>query len=409
MKLRCLMLGIWLSLAMVPVLKAQQPEALQPVAEAARQVLLSLGMEAVRVVQTDSVCTVAYEDNVFRGTYRGLAVVIRALRDLPETEQAATYELVTLKEGIPRLLLTLPRQESALEVSYDTDAAMRRLRGSKQENRMAGRIDVVLYPELFLQNSWLDKLYGVAVYFSPAIEMNLWKGAVLTGQVILPLYTNMTDDKKYIRPGVITLRQEFRLPGGFLGQFTAGNFTGNRMGVDAVLRYQSANGRWGVGANAGLTGSSTCYGGEWVVSKWKRVTGSVWGRYNEPRYGLEIDLAAIRLVYGDMGGRLDIRRHFGEVTVGVYGMVTDGEMNGGFRFALPVPGTKRPKRRAVRFCLPEYFGYEYRARHGYAYGEKLLGYSYEVRPDRNDSRGYDAPGFVKREVLQFLLYKSFIN
>ena len=393
---------------MVAGVLGQQPAGRQ-VVEAAEQTLLSLGMEEIRVAQTDSVCTIAYEDNIYRGTYRGLAAVIEALRSLPETEQATAYELVVLDDRMPRLLLTLPRQTAALEVSYDTDEAMRRLKGKESRNRMAGRIDVVLYPELFLQNSWLDKLYGVAVNFSPAIRMDLWKGAVLTGQVVLPVYTNMTDFRKYIRPGVITLRQEFRLPGGVLGRLTAGNFTGNRMGVDAVLRYQSANGRWGVGANAGLTGSSTCYGGEWVVSKWKRVTGSVWGRYNEPRYGLEIDLAAIRLVYGDMGGRLDIRRHFGEVTVGVYGMVTDGEMNGGFRFALPVPGTKRPKRRAVRFCLPEYFGYEYRARHGYAYGEKLLGYSYEVRPDRNDSRGYDAPGFVKREVLQFLLYKSFIN
>ena len=63
--------------------------------------------------------------------------------------------------------------------------------------------------ELFLQNSWLDKLYGVAVNFSPAIRMDLWKGAVLTGQVVLPVYTNMTDFRKYIRPGVITLRGNF--------------------------------------------------------------------------------------------------------------------------------------------------------------------------------------------------------
>lgn len=84
---------------------------------------------------------------------------------------------------------------------------------------------------------------------------------MLTGQVVLPVYTNMTDFRKYIRPGVITLRQEFRLPGGVLGRLTAGNFTDNRMGVDAALRYQPARGRWLVGANVGLTGSSTCYGG----------------------------------------------------------------------------------------------------------------------------------------------------
>lgn len=386
---------------MVAVLMGQQPAG-RSVAEAAEQTLLSLGMEEIQVAQTDSVCTIAYEDNIYRGTYRGLAAVIEALRSLSETEQAAAYELVVLDDRIPRLLLTLPRQTVALEVSYDTDEAMRRLKGKERRNKMAGRIDVVLYPELFLQNSWLDKLYGVAVNISPAIQMDLWKGAVLTGQVVLPVYTNMTDFRKYIRPGVITLRQEFRLPGGVSGRLTAGNFTGNRMGVDAALRYQPARGRWLVGANVGLTGSSTCYGGEWVVSTWRRVSGSVWGRYNEPHYGLQIDLAAVRLVYGDMGARLDCRRHFGEVTVGVYGLFTDGEMNGGFHFALPIPGTKRGKRRAVRFRLPEYFAHEYRARHGGSYGDELLGYSYEVRPDENGSRGYDAPDFIKKEILRIV-------
>ena len=386
---------------MVTGVLGQQPAGRQ-VVEAAEQTLLSLGMEEIRVAQTDSVCTIAYEDNIYRGTYRGLAAVIEALRSLPETEQATAYELVVLDDRMPRLLLTLPRQTAALEVSYDTDEAMRRLKGKERRNKMAGRIDVVLYPELFLQNSWLDKLYGVAVNFSTAIRMDLWKGAVLTGQVVLPVYTNMTDFRKYIRPGVITLRQEFRLPGGVLGRLTAGNFTGNRMGVDAALRYQPARGRWLVGANVGLTGSSTCYGGEWVVSTWRRVSGSVWGRYNEPHYGLQIDLAAVRLVYGDMGAQLDCRRHFGEVTVGVYGLFTDGEMNGGFHFALPIPGTKRGKRRAVRFRLPEYFAHEYRARHGGSYGDELLGYSYEVRPDENGSRGYDAPDFIKKEILRIV-------
>lgn len=401
MRRRCLGMVCLMAWGMVAVLMGQQPAG-RSVAEAAEQTLLSLGMEEIRVAQTDSVCTIAYEDNIYRGTYRGLAAVIEALRSLPETEQAAAYELVVLDDRIPRLLLTLPRQMAALEVSYDTDEAMRRLKGKERRNKMAGRIDVVLYPELFLQNSWLDKLYGVAVNISPAIQMDLWKGAVLTGQVVLPVYTNMTDFRKYIRPGVITLRQEFRLPGGVSGRLTAGNFTGNRMGVDAGLRYQPARGRWLVGANVGLTGSSTCYGGEWVVSTWRRVSGSVWGRYNEPHYGLQIDLAAVRLVYGDMGARLDCRRHFGEVTVGVYGLFTDGEMNGGFHFALPIPGTKRGKRRAVRFRLPEYFAHEYRARHGGSYGDELLGYSYEVRPDENGSRGYDAPDFVKKEILRIV-------
>lgn len=402
MSVRRLVMVCLAAWGIVAGLSAQQ-SAGRSVAEAVQQTLLSLGMEEIRVAQSDSVCTVAYEDNIYRGTYRGLVAVIEALRNLPEAEQAAVYELVVLDDRIPRLLLTLPRHTEALQVSYDTDEAMRQLKGKEGKNKMAGRIDVVLYPELFLQNSWLDKIYGTAVNFSPAIQMDLWRGAVLTGQVIFPLYTNMTDYRKYIRPGVITLRQEFRLPGGVLGRITAGNFTGNRMGVDVAFRYQPPRGRWMMGANVGLTGSSSCYGGEWVVSTWRRVSGSVWGRYNEPHYGLQFDLAALRLVYGDMGARLDCRRHFGEVTVGVYGMFTDGEVNGGFHFALPLPGTKRGKRRAIRFRLPEYFGYEYRAKHGGSYGDNLLGFSYEVRPDENGSRGYDAPEFVKKEVLDFIM------
>lgn len=401
MSVRRLAMICLMAWGIVAGLSAQQ-SAGRSVAEAAEQTLSSLGMEEIRVAQSDSVCTVAFEDNIYRGTYRGLVAAIEALRNLPEAEQAAVYQLVALDDRIPRLLLTLPRHTAALQVSYDTDQAMHRLKGKESKNKMAGRIDVVLYPELFLQNSWLDKIYGTAVNFSPAIQMDLWPGAVLTGQVILPLYTNMTDYRKYIRPGVITLRQEFRLPGGVLGRLTAGNFTGNRMGVDASLRYQPPRGRWMMGANVGLTGSSTCYAGEWVVSTWRRISGSLWGRYNEPHYGLQIDLAAIRLVYGDMGARLDCRRHFGEITAGVYGMLTNGEVNGGFHFALPIPGTKRAKRRAVRFRLPEYFGYEYRARHGGSYGDELLGYNYEVRPDENGSRGYDAPEFVRKEVLEML-------
>ena len=128
---------------MVTGLLGQQPAGRQ-VVEAAEQTLLSLGMEEIRVAQTDSVCTIAYEDNIYRGTYRGLAAVIEALRSLPETEQAAAYELVVLDDRIPRLLLTLPRQTAALEVSYDTDEAMRRLKGKERRNKMAGRIDVVL-------------------------------------------------------------------------------------------------------------------------------------------------------------------------------------------------------------------------------------------------------------------------
>lgn len=44
------------------------------------------------------------------------------------------------------------------------------------------------------------------------------------------------------------------------------------------------------------------------------------------------------------------------------------------------------------------------------YGDELLGYSYEVRPDENGSRGYDAPDFIKKEseelLTKYFLYRK---
>ena len=82
-------------------------------------------------------------------------------------------------------------------------------------------------------------------------------------------------------------------------------------------------------------------------------------------------------------------------------------MNGGFHFALPDSGTKRgnvePSVSACRNTSPMNI-----ARHGGSYGDELLGYSYEVRPDENGSRGYDAPDFIKKEIRGELLQNNFL-
>ena len=50
-----------------------------------------------------------------------------------------------------------------LLLTYETDDVMRRFSGTKTEHRSAGRVDFVVYPQLQLRNSWLDKIYGASV------------------------------------------------------------------------------------------------------------------------------------------------------------------------------------------------------------------------------------------------------
>ena len=69
-----------------------------------------------------------------------------------------------------------------------------------------------MYPELLFRNYILSKVYEIVVNVSPAIEVSLWKGMKLTGQVIFPIYNDYGQRYKQIRPGFVTLSQTVRLP-----------------------------------------------------------------------------------------------------------------------------------------------------------------------------------------------------
>lgn len=45
-----------------------------------------------------------------------------------------------------------------------------------------GRVELVLYPQISLSNSWLDKIYGAVINIAPAVEARLWKGRLSRGR-----------------------------------------------------------------------------------------------------------------------------------------------------------------------------------------------------------------------------------
>jgi hypothetical protein len=228
----------------------------------------------------------------------------------------------------------------------------------------------------------------------------MWKGASLTAQVVFPLFNNVVGERDYIRPGFLTLRQELRLPHNLFATVTVGNFNANRFGADIRLRYQSGGGLWALALQAGQTGSSIVKNGKWKVSRWLHTSASATLTLRPDWYGLRFDLSAHRFMYGDYGARLNCTRHFGETTIGAYAMVAGGEPNGGFYFAIPLPTQKRPKRKAVRVILPEYFDWEYYAQSGNEYAQRRLGSIYETRADENYSRADYNPAYLKETLLQ---------
>ncbi|MFI3268104.1 MAG: hypothetical protein R3Y51_05245, partial [Rikenellaceae bacterium] len=233
------------------------------------QTLLEMGMEDIRVKIEGNESYISFEDNIYRGNYRGIYEVISALREVVPTQ---ILNLVVLSDGVAQISLVVPEDINNIQVSYSTYEVTNKLSDVKAVNRRFGKAELVIYPELFLENSWLDKFYGYAVNISPAVEVSLWRGAEFTGQVVFPIATNMIDEHQYIRAGFLTIRQSFRLPKNIMGNVTVGNFDCSRMGVDANLWYNVPSGSFSFGLNGGLTGSSTFYQGKWELSMWKRLS-----------------------------------------------------------------------------------------------------------------------------------------
>lgn len=370
------------------------------------------GFENISIENTGDTEWIAFEDRVHRTVYDGLAEFIQLLLKSSMIEK--DVNLIILSNRIPELKVHITKDILAeyydgrtsvdgllkgIEISYDTDDYRKEKKERRFYHSSAGKIDLVFYPQIALANYRLDKLYVVDISVAPALEMQLWTGAKFTGQVIFPIYNNLKGEVDYIRPGILTMSQSMRLDDNVFGSLNVGNFTDDRMGVNANLDYRSNRGNWGIGANAGLTGSSTFYGGRWKVSNWKRVNFALKTFFYEPVYNLQFDLNIGQYVYGDRGGRLDCTRHFGEVSVGVFAMYSGRVANGGFHFSIPLLGRKRKQTKflPIRIMLPEYFDWEYEAQSGPDYKNRRLGRTYKTNNDDKDDFRFN-PLYIKSNL-----------
>ena len=132
--------------------------------------LQQLGMENIQTVtEVNGNTTIAFEDNVYRGTYRGIGKAIEAAM---EGMYGGNLQMVVLEHSIPQLCITLSdkviteykeKQITIGEVyrqmgiSYDTDEAMEVLKKTHRTlNSSAGKVDIVVYPEVKLDTSRSD-------------------------------------------------------------------------------------------------------------------------------------------------------------------------------------------------------------------------------------------------------------
>ena len=350
-------------------------------------VLKDLQMENISVIQKQDTITAAFETSVYRGSYNGIGIAIRHLIAVSEN---STLQLVILDNALPQLCITLPAKliedyqsgkcdlnevYRTMQMTTSTQTAMDDLKGIKRESTTFGKVDLVVYPGVMLVNNVTYKLYKAAFELQPAVEMQLWKGASLRLQVCLPVINNEPGKWDCIRPGYLTLRQEFRLDNHWKGYLTGGNFSDDRQGLAAGIGYFSSDGRWTVEGEGGITGSSHLYGRDWRMSKWKRVNGQFSVGYYIPQMNTQLKVSGGRFIYGD------------------YGFLP------GFHFSIPLPGKKR-NRHAVRVMLPDHFAFQYDMRSGNEFARRALGVSYRTEPKSAENSRFWQPDYIRYYLIR---------
>jgi hypothetical protein len=385
--------------------------------------LVETGFENIRVSEEGQSFFVSFENNIYRWNVRAIATALDTLA--ANTDPGSKIHLVQLRYDIPQIVTSVgagdwlqfrsdtsvtANMDTSLQISYDTRKSWNKVKKNRPLTPNDFRFDLVFYPQLFIANLTFEKIYEVQFNIAPALEVSLWKGMLLTAQVILPIYSDCKvygEASKKVRPGFLVISQDFRLPGPLFGKVSVGNFNYERYGLDLNLNYPFSNPRWYLGLNAGLTGYSVFTADEgWDLGPMERFTLHVSGGYFLPRYNLRFELSGGRYIRGDYGGRFDLSRMFGETTIGLYASFTtltdfeSGQPNAGFHVAIPFPPGKRLKRRRFRVDLPGYFDWEYNGATEFYYGRY-----YEVRPNENRTEHYFNPLYIKNELLKNRHYR----
>lgn len=318
--------------------------------EATTEELVNMGFENVRWTENENERIYTIENNVYKANGVGIAKAIEVIQNqgLPENKPC---KVIVTNLNVPELSLTyLPTANvkaeennlSGWQTSYDVEG-WNEIKKEKLKNSSRFKVDIVVYPQLSYKNLIITQIYQALFTLGPAIEVSLWQGMKLTGQVILPVYNDgygKLQDK--IHPGFITLSQSFRLPYNIKGRATVGYFNADRYGMDLRLfRPFDFDPRFSLEAKVGMTGIGYWDGFHLHYDKDMVLTWTVGANFYWPQYNTQFSLKGEQYMLQEKGVKFEMIRHFRYASVGFYAMkAKEANSNGGFKFQILLPPYK---------------------------------------------------------------------
>ena len=378
--------------------------------ENAVKALVEMGYENVGCSEDESERVYVLQNSAYRlqGVGIGKAVDLIQKIGLPAKK---VCRIIVMDNNVPQISLTYrPSEEDDLSVaerrdwavSYDLGDSWKKVRKVKKENSSLFKVDIVVYPELSLQNLVITQIYTVLFNLNPTIEVSLWKGGKLNAQVVIPIYNDFGSAYAQVRQGYIGLSQQVRLPGNVFLTAAVGSFTNNRWGGDLSVMHYFKDERFSVEGRIGYTGVSRFENWRWKVSPLKRLTWTLGGGFYWPKYNTQFKLKVEQYLLGEKGVKFEMTRNFRYASIGFYGMKVqyagNKGYNGGFRFQINLPPYKYKRRGYIPRVLPSRsFGMLYNAGNERYYGKSYTATLSNTIAQENSYNPY----FIKSELLNY--------
>lgn len=371
--------------------------------------LVDMGFENVGWTEGDGERVYVLQNSAYRLQGVGISKAVDVIQKMGLPENKAC-RVIVLNNNVPQISLyyhpikgdTVPQAERQdWNVSYELGDVWKEARKIKVKNSSLFKIDVLVYPQLAVKNLVITQIYQVLFDLSPAIEVSLWKGMKLSGQLKIPVYNDgygIFEDK--VHPGHLTMSQRFRLPYNVFGKVTVGSFNANQYGVDADFFYPFKDERFSLVARIGYTGMGYWNGFKYYYdTSTALVTWSVGGNFYWPQFNTQFSLKGEQYLYKEKGIKFEMIRHFRYCSIGFYAMKAEGaKSNGGFRFQVALPPYKYKRRGFIpRVNTSANMGLIYNAGNERYYYRQYKAEASDNIMEQNSLNPY----FIKSELLNF--------
>ena len=388
------------------------------------RVLISDGFENVGIYSEKKDVYLFFENRLYRWEIDGLSRVMKkaaaAYNDstiihvVPMHHQVpvtvVTTGVKTYKEmGLEPPGIMIPNSNHFALLNCDSISTIRKK--IKLQNRTFGKLDLIFLPGLRVQFGNFSHPVEWQVSISPILQTSLWKGSLLSAQVMIPLHNELQYQYEgKARMETATINQLFRLPKNIFVYSSAGifaytnkigsNIYFQRYGVVSDIRKYFYNGRVSAGVTVGYTGLMSFDGGYLnYYPADSKINFAFFGEYRDPKFDFTTKLSFGRFLYDDYGVKLEISRQFHELNLAFFVMKSDlkseGEHGtvGGMRISIPIAPKKAFKPAFFRVNLAKYFNYEFTERN-----VDPIATSYKTNPDWNDTFRNLNPDFVEKHM-----------